>query len=131
MGTLEIRSGEWRCRWTQEWHVGVEDLAMEFVDGKIAGLGTDPQGEFTYTGSYDLISGTVVLSKSYTKATARVPQLLWYIGNWDGQIIAGRWTFGEGIGQSGPFEMWPLDEEISLDAMETEDEEVHVPYSLS
>jgi len=126
-----LKSGHWRCRWSQERTVGVEHLTMEFFGGQIIGIGVDPQGEFQYTGNYDLGSGSVVLSKSYTRSTARVPYLLWYVGAWDGQIIAGSWTFGEEPGQSGPFEMWPLDEELSL-SMEADDEGVlEIPYSLS
>lgn len=104
---------------------------MQFADGRAKGKGSDPQGIFEYTGSYDDASGSVVLSKRYTAPNGPVPKLLWYVGNWDGEMIAGSWTFGEGFGESGPFEMWPIDEELSLGALLEEEGVFEVSYSLS
>ena len=104
---------------------------MDFAEGKVQGKGTDPQGVFEYTGSYDLASGSVVLTKRYTAPLSAVPKLLWYVGNWDGELIAGRWTFGDGFGESGPFEMWPVEEEMTVEDLFQEEAEFEVVYSLS
>ncbi|OQA34897.1 MAG: hypothetical protein BWY56_01814 [Acidobacteria bacterium ADurb.Bin340] len=104
---FEGLSGPWKCRWTQRGRTELETLDLVFQDGQVLGFGSDPDGEFQYSGQSHP-DGSVSLTKVYTSPLIQVPSSLTYIGAWDGRRIAGEWMDDMYPGRNhGPFRMWP------------------------
>lgn len=81
----------------------------------IAG-GADYVGEFSMEGRYDPAIETVTLFKRYPWHTVE------YRGKWDGTLVFGEWVIAEdGFSGRGEFEMWPDDEEMSLEEFRQSD----------
>ena len=100
-------SGPWKCRWTQRWRTELETLDLVFQGGQVLGFGSDPDGEFQYSGQIHA-DGLVSITKVYTNPLIRVPASLSYVGTWDGRRILGKWMDDAHPARNhGPFRMWP------------------------
>jgi len=95
--------------------------SLSFTGNAIRGRGTDVDGPFSMEGEYFPDHQRVMLEKRYKDLTSH------YDGRWDGQLIAGHWSFSvlyvseEGVftdSDRGTFELWPLEheQELNLDA---------------
>jgi hypothetical protein len=100
-------SGPWTGFWVQrpeypnrQW---MRDLQLTFKDGRVAGLGSDSVGDFSFVGTYDLKTGAVVLHKQYERAHG-----VRYEGRNenDGMWVWGVWQL-VGSTDRGGFHMWP------------------------
>lgn len=92
-------------------------LTLSFVSDSVAGGGEDETGPFRMIG--EIVGDVVTIRKMYAYWTVT------YVGLWNGIYLAGRWTIPPGRGfLQGIFEMWPADEEITVDELtaETADE---------
>ena len=83
------------------------DLSIE--RGRIAGQGEDTDGLFELQGGYDA-QGNVRLIRRYTVCHlgpegVGVPYE--YLGQWDGEVVAGRWQELGHPTNGDEFEMWP------------------------
>lgn len=115
MRPLEDLSGPWAGWWIQGEVRGQETLSLEFAQGRIRGHGSDRDGTFQISGHFK--SDRVDLMKGYALLTVR------YQGRWDGATISGEWRIGTREATiSGPFEMWPLGDEMSLQEFMVEEE---------
>jgi hypothetical protein len=96
-------SGKWEGFWFQE-QFGKQSMrafTLRFERGEIAGGGRDVIGPFTFSGAYDLQTGTIAMVKQYV-GKHRVA----YRGQPDGEgCIVGTWNIGDNW--SGPFMMKP------------------------
>lgn len=104
--TLDRLSGPWSGLWFQQQSQGRESLDLIFQDGHAMGFGTDRDGEFQYSGTYDA-DGGVVLGKVYTRPSRPVPARMTYRGRWNGRRIEGRWNDDRYPDNAGPFRLWP------------------------
>jgi len=117
---LESLSGQWRCRWIMGNQHGLEELHLDFQNGKIHGSGFDPDGPFDYAGQYVVkesdplmlekgkASLEIVLTKTYRGRTATEANALSYSGYWDGSSIFGWWAFLPSLDFNPQrFQMWP------------------------
>jgi hypothetical protein len=97
-------SGQWEGFWVQA-HYGRQPMTaftLRFAAGEITGHGLDVVAAFTFRGTYDERTGTVVMVKHYV-GRHRVE----YRGRPDGEgCIQGTWHIGEGW--SGPFLIRPV-----------------------
>jgi hypothetical protein len=93
-------------------------VSLFFNGNAISGGGTDVDGHFMMDGEYFPEMNRVMLEKRYDDLTSH------YDGRWDGQLIAGHWSFSilyvseDGVfteSDRGPFELWPLEHEHELD----------------
>jgi len=95
-------SGQWEGFWVQE-QFGCQPMTaftLAFLSGEITGGGKDIIGRFTFTGSYDIRSGEIVMMKQYIGK-----HRVLYQGNPDGEgCIQGTWSIG---GTSGGFLLRP------------------------
>ena len=96
-------------------------VSLVFNGNQISGRGTDVDGAFSMEGEYFADQNRVMIEKRYPNLTSH------YDGRWDGQLIAGYWSFAimhvtaEGVdtmSDRGPFELWPLEHEHDLDLEE-------------
>jgi hypothetical protein len=121
MRDLKECSGIWGGFWIQGLTRGQMTLRLVIRGNIIAGGGQDISGPFEMHGEYDPQINQVVIDKAY-------PWLkVIYVGDWDGQMIAGTWFIPEQ--DAGVFEMWPQDEELSLEKLResTANPEVQAP----
>lgn len=97
-------SGEWEGFWVQE-HYGRQPMSafvLTFAAGRITGRGHDVIAPFTFHGTYDDRTGSVVMVKKYLGR-----HTVTYRGRPDGEgSITGKWHIGE-LG-SGPFLIRPV-----------------------
>jgi hypothetical protein len=96
-------SGPWQGYWEQGRYgrQPMLELKLSFAKGVIRGSGKDIVGRFTFLGSYNQTTGTVVMTKQYRGAHA-----VEYRGQYDGEgTIFGRWSIGPNL--SGPFALAP------------------------
>lgn len=115
MRPLEDLSGPWAGWWIQGEVKGQETLYLHFENGRIRGNGSDRDGGFQMSGYFK--GDQVHLMKGYALLTVR------YQGVWDGTVISGEWRIGSREATvSGPFEMWPLGDELSLALFMAEEE---------
>ena len=85
---------------------------LDFIGDAITGGGSDRDGPFTMIGEID--GARVYLIKSYPWLVVR------YDGVWNGLFVSGRSTIGPlAHGEFGNFEMWPEDEESTIETVET------------
>lgn len=85
---------------------------LEFRGDAISGGGEDRDGPFAMQGEVD--GDRVYLMKTYPWLVVR------YDGLWNGAFVAGRSTIGPlGHGEFGTFEIWPEDEETTMEKGET------------
>ncbi|MHB8900028.1 MAG: hypothetical protein ACYC6Y_14870 [Thermoguttaceae bacterium] len=78
-------------------------LALEFTEGRIAGIGDDPVGRFTIRGSYDTSTAACSWAKQYVGKHA-----VDYSGQARQGGIIGHWSIAsEPALWSGPFFIWP------------------------
>jgi hypothetical protein len=99
-------SGPWLGFWIQrQWGKQQMSLSLAFVDGRVTGRGRDIVGPFDFSGTYDLKTGRVVMTKQYEKAH-RVE----YDGTnqGDGMWVWGVWTIRS---HRGGFHLWPEGED--------------------
>ncbi len=72
-------------------------LALTFVEGRVTGSGSDMVGRFDFSGSYDLKTGRVVLTKQYEGAHrvayegANQNDGMWMWGVWSIRSDRGGW----------------------------------------
>lgn len=125
MRSLEECSGPWTGRWTQGCNVGVETVSITLQHGKIAGEGSDRDGEFRFDGTYGACSA-VVLTKTYTHAVRLVPISMTYVGVWNGLFIAGTWSDDHSQTNSGDFELWPSSHEMAIGSQGETDKQAAV-----
>ncbi len=97
-------SGEWEGFWVQE-HFGrqrMEAFTLRFAGGEVRGGGRDVIAPFTFHGTYDEQTGTVVMVKQYQGR-----HQVRYRGRPDGEgSIQGTWDIGEHW--TGPFLIRPV-----------------------
>lgn len=113
MRDLADTSGPWQGWWIQGSKRGTQRLRLVFSCGRILGEGADQSGEFDVTGEFDQTD--VQITKKYSFWDVR------YDGQWDGAMIAGRWTIREGSSyfETGVFEIWPESgEDAAVGALE-------------
>jgi len=103
---LDHHSGPWSAIWHQGQNQGREALDLIFHEGEVMGFGSDRDGDFQYSGTYDN-SGGIDLGKVYTRANRSVPARMTYTGQWNGRRILGRWVDDRSLTNCGPFRMWP------------------------
>jgi hypothetical protein len=91
-------SGPWLGFWLQR-RLGKQkmSLSLTFIDGRVTGSGSDVIGRFDFSGSYDLKSGRVVLTKQYAGAHrvdyqgANQDDGMWLWGIWRLPLDRGGW----------------------------------------
>jgi hypothetical protein len=97
-------SGQWEGFWQQE-SLGRQSMtafSLSFDGGEIHGKGRDVIGPFTFSGAYDVQSGTLVMMKQYLGKHRVV-----YRGQPDGEgCIAGTWSIGDL--HTGSFRIRPI-----------------------
>ncbi|AIE84069.1 hypothetical protein [Fimbriimonas ginsengisoli] len=87
-------------------------MRLTFDGCRIAGGGSDNDGPFTLSGTYDPGTETVQLMKAYRIL------LVSYEGSWNGRFITGVSVIGHPFPfDLGTFEMWPEAEETSLEEL--------------
>ncbi|WNJ18306.1 hypothetical protein [Pontibacter sp. G13] len=79
------------------------ECTLEFKDEVVSGYGSDEVGGFSWSGRYDIDSGTCFLIKQYIGAHA-----VDYHGTADENGIWGKWTMRYG---SDGFHIWPSQSE--------------------
>jgi hypothetical protein len=97
-------SGEWEGFWVQDLYgrQPMEAFTLRFAAGEISGCGRDVIAPFTFRGTYDEKTGTLLMVKQYL-GRHRVT----YRGRPDGEgCIQGTWHIGDL--SSGPFLMRPV-----------------------
>ena len=107
-------SGPWVGYYRQGNLQSRQRLSLTFRDGRISGEGRDPVDPFIVSGTYDLATGSVRLSKTYTTHT------VFYDGAADGDGVGGAWEipyFGGIVADRGEFRIWP-DELAMQEALE-------------
>ena len=62
-------------------------VSLVFAGNQISGRGTDVDGTFSMDGEYFPEFHRVMIAKRYSELTSH------YDGRWDGQLIAGYWSF--------------------------------------
>jgi hypothetical protein len=118
-------SGPWTGFWIQRRHGRQKmSLSLSFMNGRVFGTGRDMIGCFDFSGSYDVKTGRVQMSKQYEGAH-RVA----YEGanQGDGQWLWGVWKMRI---DSGGFHMWPESEEDPTQRGLRAEEEVPTPVRL-
>ncbi len=123
-------SGPWMGWSIQDGIRITERMRLSITPTMITGEGSDMDGEFELTGSYDARSNALFLTRRYTvtahpsQAGVGIPYM--YVGTWDGSIASGRWSPRADPAYGGPFEMWPAGEEdLKALAIEISDVAVH------
>ena len=125
MRALDETSGPW-VGWSVQYNRRIhERMALTVRDGRILGTGEDADGDFQLEGDYDA-GGEVAIVRRYTYCTLGpegigTPYL--YRGRWDGAVVSGSWRPIVGPYDGGPFEMWPEDPLLELDAIEEREPE--------
>ena len=123
MRSLEDTPSEWRGMYDDYSGHGHERLLFTFANGAAKGEGVDKDGEFVYLGVYHP-DGEVVLTKVYTRPFVPVPKSMTYRGTWNGSWIGGRWQDDwHPTSNCGPFELWPVDEELAVETLTAEQPE--------
>jgi hypothetical protein len=91
-------SGPWVGFWIQPgWGKERMSLSLEFVDGRVTGAGRDIVGRFDFTGTYDLKTGHVRMTKQYERAHrvtydgANQNDGMWLWGIWNIRAHRGGW----------------------------------------
>ena len=96
-------SGEWEGFWVQE-RFGCQPMTaftLTFTHGEISGGGKDIVGRFTFTGTYDIRNGELVMMKQYIGK-----HRVLYRGLPDGEgSIQGTWSVD---GTTGVFMLKPI-----------------------
>lgn len=90
---------------------------LEFSNGSVAGRGSDSIGAFIWRGSYEEISGTVTMTKSYVGMHSVA-----YFGHGDENGIWGTWSIGPDF--KGGFHIWISNGSQSENHAEDEVEEL-------
>jgi hypothetical protein len=104
-------SGPWTGLSVQDGLRISERIALTIFKGRIAGTGSDKDGEFEISGFYKDRNQEVMLTRTYTWTTdpsqdgVGIPYD--YEGSWDGAMVSGRWHPRSHPSYGGPFEMWP------------------------
>ena len=116
---LRDKSGNWKGQWLQPPFKGTMSCVLHFAQGEISGGGTDTSGVFKMDGSYDQFSNEVAITKSYSSL------FVIYRGKWDGALISGHSKiYGpHGFFDEGNFELWPQNDEMSLESLMQEAEQ--------
>lgn len=91
-------SGPWVGLWIQR-GFGKEkmSLSLAFVDGRVTGSGRDIIGRFNFSGTYDLKTGRVVMTKQYEGGHrvaydgANQNDGMWLWGVWNIGCVHGGW----------------------------------------
>jgi hypothetical protein len=99
-------SGPWIGFWIQRGFGKQKmSLSLAFINGRVIGCGRDVVGRFDFSGTYDLKTGRVVMTKQYEKAH-RVE----YDGanHGDGMWLWGVWNIRS---VRGGFHIWPEGED--------------------
>ena len=97
-------SGRWQGFWKQLFlgRQSMTPFTLRFAEGSVTGQGRDIVGRFTFSGSYDEITGAVRMVKQYIGRH----QVL-YVGQPDGEgCIQGTWRISET--DKGPFLLRPV-----------------------
>lgn len=112
-------SGPWTGMSTQDMRRIPEAIQLRIDQNQILGTGTDADGHFELSGSYDPKSGRVTMTRRYTwtaePSQEGVGVPYHYDGLWDGGLVSGFWHCRPAPSISGPFEMWPDREEDRLE----------------
>lgn len=115
MRTLNSCSGPWAGFWIQDGFRGCQKLELGFGVATVSGCGDDPAGHFIVSGSY--AGESVDLVKRYLNYRVH------YSGTWDGKVLYGTWRMRlEDFRDSGTFEIWPLDEEQTIESFVLDEE---------
>lgn len=121
MRDLRTLSGPWKGFFVQGRRRGTMSVSLVFSGNRISGRGADVDGLFSMEGEYFPDQNRVMMEKRYSHLTSH------YDGRWDGQLIAGYWSFSilyvseEGVfndSDRGPFELWPQEHEEELNLEE-------------
>jgi hypothetical protein len=111
-------------------------MNLTIKQGRITGTGTDKDGDFELVGAYIERKREVLITRTYTWTTepsqsgAGIPYE--YVGSWDGNFISGNWfPRWHPDADGGPFEMWPGQDEDSLQIQLEVEEELSVSGSSS
>ena len=94
-------------------------MILSISHGRISGSGTDKDGVFELAGAYVERKQEVLLTRTYTWTTepsqSGVGIPYEYVGTWDGNFVSGNWfPRWHPDSDGGPFEMWPGQDEESL-----------------
>src|SRR5579859_7531420 len=91
-------SGPWVGFWIQNgWGKQQMSLSLAFVKGRIVGSGRDIIGPFDFSGTYDLETGRVLMTKQYERAHrvaydgANQDDGMWLWGVWNLRSFRGGW----------------------------------------
>lgn len=108
-------SGPWTGFSTQRRLKINETIRLLITKAKITGEGSDADGKFHLTGSYDPASQRVMLTRRYSwtvePTQSSVGIAFDYEGRWDGAMVSGTWQERDDAVNRGTFEMWPDREE--------------------
>ncbi|HRJ27470.1 MAG TPA: hypothetical protein PLO61_08190 [Fimbriimonadaceae bacterium] len=119
MRDLSQRSGLWTGMSVQMPRRVMERIDLHICGTQLVGTGEDVDGDFLLDGVYDPATRRVEIARRYTRTTRHLefdPSLVsfQYEGIWDGQMITGTWYESFNEVNTGPFEMWPSDEEVAV-----------------
>lgn len=81
-------------------------MTLDFSGGRITGSGSDPVGNYTWTGTYDTKAETCSLKKTYPGSHS-----VEYSGYADENGIWGKWTIRKW--SAGEFHIWPKKKGVS------------------
>jgi hypothetical protein len=98
-------TGEWKGFYVQadSRRRYLMDLVLEFAQGRITGMGSDPVGKFAIRGAYDTTTGQCSWTKQYLGQHS-----VRYAGRAHQGGIIGQWhVAGQPAVWSGPFFIWP------------------------
>lgn len=116
MRALEELSGPWVGWWVHEGEREPMRLHLRFENGRVTGKGVDRLGGFEVAGTYR--PEAVDLVKAYPLYSSRCR------GKWDGLAVCGEWRIKSADRhESGPFEMWPEGDGLSIAELVTAQEE--------
>jgi hypothetical protein len=118
-------TGEWTGFYVQpdsrQRHV--MDLVLQFAQDRISGVGDDPIGKFTISGTYDTITAECSWTKQYVGQHS-----VEYAGHTRQGGIIGQWRIpGLPAFWSGPFFIWPR----ALGDLESAFEKAFLEYELA
>lgn len=137
MADFSELTGPW-LGWSIQEGLRISERMRLIIRGTvIEGEGTDMDGEFELTGSYDPRTERVLLTRRYYNTTepsqSGVGIPYDYEGKWDGTLVGGMWHPRANPHYGGEFEMWPdRDEETeTLRLEELHIQELTLPRSAT
>lgn len=107
-------SGPWVGQSVQEGFRLSEKIELLISKATFHGSGTDIDGDFNITGTFDQATGLVTMVRRYTRSPKNPSQVGYafdYLGKWNGYYVSGAWMFSTDPTNGGPFEMWPEEQE--------------------